>query len=145
MTRSRFSRRFVQRLVACCFLGLTIYPLEVASSEEPDPPPGPEDDEEMKPPGDCTKLVWRPLQKEVGRKCSTQGQKMECFNEDLCDTLTTKIGLFDGCINARQTIMNKCFRGGDKKHRGEVASYKTGKSNCELIHKTKCMNICREK
>lgn len=85
MTHSRFSRRFFQRLVACWFLGLTIYPLAVVSSEEPDPPPVPEDDEEMKPPGDCTKLVWRPLQKEVGRKCSTPGQKMECFNEDLCD------------------------------------------------------------
>jgi hypothetical protein len=144
MARLRFSRRFVRHLGACCFLGLIIYPQAVASSEEPDPPPGPEDDEELKPPGDCTKEVWRPLQKEVGRACSGSG-KMECYNEDLCDTLKDKIDRFTNCITARETIMTRCFRGGDKRHRDEVGRLKTGKSNCELIQRGKCPGACPKK
>ncbi len=70
---------------------------------------------------------------------------MECFNEDLCDTLKSKIDLFDGCINARQTIMDKCFRGGDKRHREEVDRYRTGKRNCESIQSKKCPGTCKDK
>ena len=117
--------------------------MTAAYSEEPDPPPGPEDDEEIKPPGDCTKEVWRPLQKAVGKACSGSG-RMECFNEQSCETLQNNINLFTNCINAREEIMNRCFRGGDKRHRGEVENLKTGRRNCETIQiLKKCPKTCR--
>jgi hypothetical protein len=80
------------------------------------------------PPGDCTKAVYRELNTAVGHACKSEN--MECTPEMDCVSLMTRWSLFERCIDARQTLMNRCFRGGDETHRITLRGYMRGQNRC---------------
>ncbi len=94
------------------------------------------DAESLKPPGDCTKEVFRTLNQAVGTACKSQ--PMRCDEDMDCPTLLARWDQFERCIQARNALMTQCFRGGDDSHKAKLADYTSGQTRClELIQK-KC-------
>lgn len=90
----------------------------------------------LSPPGDCTKEVFRALNQAVGNACKSQ--PMRCDEDMDCSTLLARWEQFERCINARKTLADRCFRGGDSEHKAKLADYVRGQSRClELLGK-KC-------
>lgn len=92
--------------------------------------------ESVQPPGDCSKEVFRELNQAVGVACKSQ--PMRCDEDMDCPTLLARWDQFGRCIQARKTLMDRCFRGGDSAHKSKLADYVAGQARClELIVK-KC-------
>jgi hypothetical protein len=91
---------------------------------------------ELPPPGDCTKDVWRDLTKAVGTACKTQS--MKCNANMSCADLTIQWNRFERCIDARRTLMNRCFRGGDRAHKESLIAYERGKAECTKLIRVRC-------
>jgi hypothetical protein len=51
----------------------------------------------------------------------------------LIDELESHRMRFVACINARETINNECFKGGDAKHIGHLQETKNGLKKCENL------------
>jgi hypothetical protein len=97
--------------------------------------------EPLSPPGDCTEAEHRELKQEVGRAC--KATSMKCYEQQDCATLIENWLKFQRCIDARLTIMNKCFRGGDKTHQDEIRNYRDGASTCSTIMiQNRCPQQC---
>ncbi|WP_368671677.1 hypothetical protein [Corallococcus carmarthensis] len=88
------------------------------------------------PPGDCTKDVWRDLSKAVGSACKTQS--MSCNATMSCVDLTVQWNRFENCIQARRTLMNRCFRGGDAEHKKVLEGYERGQARCTEFIRARC-------
>ncbi|WP_366934443.1 hypothetical protein [Corallococcus exiguus] len=99
-------------------------------------PQGRAEETELPPPGDCTKDVWRDLSKAVGTACKTQS--MNCDETMSCVDLTVRWNRFEQCIEARRTLMNRCFRGGDLAHKGALATYERGQAECTKLIRVRC-------
>src|SRR3712207_2911252 len=81
----------------------------VLACESFDAPPS-----SMKAPGDCTPEEHDQLRNAVNVECKRTPVK--CVSIQNCAVLRANWIQFQQCINARATIMNKCFRGGDDQH-----------------------------
>ncbi|RKH70204.1 hypothetical protein [Corallococcus aberystwythensis] len=90
----------------------------------------------LPPPGDCTKDVWRDLSKAVGTACKTQS--MSCNATMSCVDLTVQWNRFERCIQARRTLMNRCFRGGDAEHKSLLTDYERGQARCTEFIRVQC-------
>ncbi len=102
-------------------------------SSEPAPP--------QAPPGDCTAEQHRQLHEAVDLEC--KGKKLKCNATQSCDTLRDHFSQFQRCINARSTIMDRCFRGGDKKHQLRLAETESGAQEClRLMALKHCPPAC---
>ncbi|NRD61438.1 hypothetical protein HRD49_06705 [Corallococcus exiguus] len=99
-------------------------------------PQGRAEETELPPPGDCTNDVWRDLSKAVGTACKTQS--MNCDETMSCVDLTVRWNRFERCIEARRTLMNRCFRGGDLAHKGALATYERGQAECTKLIRVRC-------
>ncbi|MBZ4375255.1 hypothetical protein K8612_26665 [Corallococcus sp. AS-1-6] len=92
--------------------------------------------------GDCTKDVWRDLSKAVGSACKTQS--MSCNATMSCVDLTVQWNRFENCIQARRTLMNRCFRGGDAEHGRHPNSFGTsGGATGRTSHGRRCATMRR--
>ncbi|MGE6760915.1 hypothetical protein ACQKGO_23045 [Corallococcus interemptor] len=99
-------------------------------------PQGRAEETELPPPGDCTKDVWRDLSKAVGTACKTQS--MNCDETMSCLDLTIRWNRFERCIEARRTLMSRCFRGGDLAHKSALATYERGQAECTKLIRVRC-------
>ncbi|RKI04500.1 hypothetical protein D7Y27_09785 [Corallococcus sp. AB004] len=99
-------------------------------------PQGRAEETELPPPGDCAKDVWRDLSKAVGTACKTQS--MSCNATMSCVDLTVQWNRFEHCIQARRTLMNRCFRGGDAEHRSILEGYERGQARCTEFIRVRC-------
>jgi hypothetical protein len=72
----------------------------------------------MEPPGDCTERQHKVLKDAVTQNCKTPESARSCDPQrDVClDVVRAKIANVYRCIDARKTIMNTCYRGGDYIH-----------------------------
>ncbi len=68
---------------------------------------------DLEPPGDCTPEEHRDLQDRVDNAC---GAAFKCKVDDDIPTLSSKIGEHSRCIDARNRINKRCFRGGNPGH-----------------------------
>jgi hypothetical protein len=129
MANMRSWKALAYRLLASGSFGLAIVPLVL-----PAPPPGP-GQWDLKPPGDCTQEVHDELQAEVNKKCKDEEQgRYKCTNQKDCDTLKRNRDIFTGCIAARKTIMDRCFRKGNLGHQKALSDAERGLKKCnELI------------
>jgi hypothetical protein len=85
----------------------------------------------IRPPGDCTPERHAKLQMDVSRECRSKG--MRCEARQSCAQLLDNLGQFYRCIDARVSIMDECFRGGDQAHKDEVARYRVGADRCRQL------------
>lgn len=80
------------------------------------------------PPGDCDPALHSFLQAEVDVECSVP---RSCKGTDDCSTLVLKRAQRKICRDARVTINQLCFRGGDPTHRDEVDKEERGIRRCD--------------
>jgi hypothetical protein len=85
----------------------------------------------------CPPAETARLQAQVELLCKTG--KSKCIDTDTCPTLTGKMAALQACITARETIMNRCFGGGDAGHQNEVQQRKNGLRKCAAIYQRQCI------
>lgn len=71
--------------------------------------------------------LWRPL---PPVPVSFSSRSMGCTSMKDCSTLLSNWLRFEACIGARAALMDRCFRGGDQKHRDAQQQYKNGQAEC---------------
>lgn len=86
-------------------------------------------------PGDCTIGQHRRLQNNVNEKCKS---KRGCKGTDSCAELLEKQAKNSQCINARVTINNTCFKGGDAGHNDAVRQATNALIICQKFYTKKC-------
>lgn len=118
-------RAIGRSLVACALFGGILAPFATAWGEEDS------DNEKMKPPGDCTEKQLRNLKQIQKLACTGANEPKECLPSDTCDQLLTKRNNFMACKAARLSVMNICYRGGDKGHKTQVEQLANGQVKCE--------------
>lgn len=84
----------------------------------------------------CPPAETARLQAQVELLCKSG--KSKCIDTDTCPTLTGKMAALQACITARETIMNRCFGGGDAGHQNEVQQRKNGLRRCAAIYQRQC-------
>jgi hypothetical protein len=84
----------------------------------------------------CPPAETARLQAQVELLCKTG--KSKCIDTDTCPKLTAKMAALQACITARETIMNRCFGGGDAGHQNEVQQRKNGLRRCAAIYQRQC-------
>ena len=91
---------------------------------------------DLEPPGRCSVGEHRRLQDIVHAECRDVGRRA-CTTHDSCPTLYAKLDQNVACYNARQTINNRCFEGGDPGHRAAAEDALRAQNNCwtELVRK----------
>ncbi|HZI14265.1 MAG TPA: hypothetical protein VE153_28105 [Myxococcus sp.] len=92
--------------------------------------------ESLAPPGDCAKEVYRELTRLAGEACKTEG--MRCDESMSCQDLLARWSKFKRCIEARRTLMDRCFRGGDPAHKNVLATYEKGQARCTELINLRC-------
>ena len=141
MASTRFRSTWLRRLVACGIFGLLAVPFATAWSEE-----------KLDPPGDCTDKDYQDLKQKKKFACEFEGQAepKKCVEADSCFMLELKQNAFTACGDARQNLMDRCFRGGDSGHKNEVAKMKRASERCgnfrnarEECNKKKNFDKCR--
>ncbi|WP_373278996.1 RHS repeat-associated core domain-containing protein [Amantichitinum ursilacus] len=65
------------------------------------------------PPGDCNDDHYNHLKDKKGQSCD---QPRKCSPMDSCAVIRDKMNAGQSCVDARNNIMNQCFRGGDLAH-----------------------------
>ncbi|MDQ2773215.1 MAG: hypothetical protein M3Y54_22245 [Bacteroidota bacterium] len=90
------------------------------------------------PPSDCSPAVTAMLQKQVELMCKPKGMPSKCFDTDTCSLLLQKIAMTEACIEARRTINNQCFKGGDPGHQQAILERQNGIRKCEAIYLRQC-------
>lgn len=91
----------------------------------------------MKAPGDCTAEEHSQLQEAVEMQCKRIPSK--CISIQSCAVLRDNWLKMQKCIQARVTIMNKCFRGGDDNHQRALKNFQTGADKCwRYMEEKKC-------
>jgi len=124
MAWTHAEKMMVRRLVAGAAMGVVLIPFATAwSGPGQTKLPG----DGMTKPGDCTQSDYKALDETAGRLCRV---KRICENVTDCATLTQNIAFFQACIDARQALMDKCFRGGDFAHKKVVEAEEVGKKAC---------------
>jgi hypothetical protein len=111
-----------------------------------DPCPDPESN--CPKPGMCTWSDYRDLRSKVGPACKSS--KLTCVddwskddNEADCNELQRRKEQADKCATARDDLMQRCFKGGNSKHREERDNAKKARDWCqELSEYKKGKNIC---
>jgi len=104
----------------------------VLACESFDDPPS-----SLKAPGDCTPEEHDQLQNAVNVECKRT--PVRCVSLQSCAVLRANWLQFQHCINARANIMNKCFQGGDDRHKQALESTQTGANKCwRLMEEKKC-------
>ena len=86
---------------------------------------------EMAHAGSCSDQQREKLQSKVVDACKTTS--MRCLGTDNKATLNSKISQFSACINARKTINDTCFDGGDPGHKQAIIEVTNGRSNCQTL------------
>ncbi len=84
----------------------------------------------LQPPGGCTRREHEQLQQEVDNWC--KGSR-RCTRSQTPEQIQQNIQNNINCIAARNLINQKCFRGGDPNHRGELQSAINSLVNCQDI------------
>ncbi|MBO2012056.1 type VI secretion system tube protein TssD [Hymenobacter negativus] len=87
---------------------------------------------------DCTPAVTSMLQKQVDLMCKPQGVSSRCTDADSCPLLLQKIAMTEACIEARRTINNQCFRGGNAGHQRAIEERQNGIRKCQAIYLRQC-------
>ena len=87
---------------------------------------------------DCTPAVTSMLQKQVELMCKPQGVSSRCTDADSCPLLLQKIAMTEACIEARRTINNQCFRGGNAGHQRAIAERQNGIIRYQSIYLRQC-------
>ena len=87
------------------------------------------------PPGDCTESRHRELQDAVDAACKTVSRS--CNPSQSCAELSRRWSLNQACVDARQLIMDECFRGGDEGHRTRLAEEKRAVEKCRENYEKK--------
>lgn len=70
------------------------------------------------PPGDCSEDKYNHLKQKKQNSCNVEGGRT-CKLTDSCAIIADKIGINASCIDARNNVMNQCFRGGNLAHQLE--------------------------
>jgi hypothetical protein len=86
----------------------------------------------------CPPDVTAKLQLQVELMCNSKGVSSSCTKFDTCPALLEKIAIAESCIQARKTIMNQCFGGGDKIHKDQVENRERGVAKCRAIYERQC-------
>ena len=116
--------------VAAFILMLSLVPAALGAEPET---------KDLEAPGDCSKEEHRRLKAAVGEVCKSE--PMRCEGSMECPELMSRWSKFQNCIDARQTIMDKCFRGGDQRHKNALNQYKGGQEHCmQLMLDKKCVS-----
>ena len=90
-------------------------------------------------PGDCTMNTWRNLQADVNLYCKgVTFPAEECAPVDSCYVLLDKQEKYKRCADSRDTINNRCFRGGDAAHRAEANRIRVKEADCRRIYESQC-------
>ena len=84
----------------------------------------------------CPPAVRDALQRNVNQLC--KGEKTKCNIADPCVELETKMSKIMACIQARITINNVCYKGGDYGHNKQIGDRMNGFINCQAIYFPKC-------
>ena len=87
---------------------------------------------------DCSPAVTAMLQKQVELMCKPKGMPSKCFDTDACSLLLQKIAMTEACIEARRTVNNQCFKGGDPGHQQAILERQNGIRKCEAIYLRQC-------
>ena len=82
------------------------------------------------------KDVYRALNQAAGVACKTEG--MRCNEAMSCPELTIRWNRFQNRIQARRTLMERCFRGGDVAHKGVLATYEKRQARCTEFSRIRC-------
>lgn len=90
------------------------------------------------PSSDCPPDVTAMLQRQVELMCKPQGVSSKCFDTDSCSLLLQKIAMTEACIEARRTINNQCFKGGNAGHQRAIVERQNGIRRCEAIYLSQC-------
>lgn len=87
--------------------------------------------DEFEPPGDCTLRRHELLQRQVSRYCK---RNRACVPEMRgCNNLSQRIKLNVQCSNARRTVNQECFRGGDAGHLRAQEDATRAANNCRRM------------
>ncbi|MBI2787405.1 MAG: hypothetical protein HYX59_01870 [Elusimicrobia bacterium] len=73
----------------------------------------------LAPPGRCTKVRWKALDVDAGRKCTRPRSCSDVERFD-CVELRLRRQRNEECASARKLIMDECFDGGDDIHKKEL-------------------------
>jgi hypothetical protein len=83
---------------------------------------------QLQPPGDCSAEIHQSLQRRVKAKCNLV---RTCDNvTGNCRKMQQRRRINQQCINARQAINNRCYRGGDAGHQKAVREASNAANNC---------------
>jgi hypothetical protein len=97
------------------------------------PPPQPK-----KPEGDCTKARHAELQAEVDKNCQPPTGATKCKyaqrGEIPCEYYKDMVKKFAECWEARKTINNECYGGGDDGHKEQAENARKGAERCQKIY-----------
>lgn len=78
--------------------------------------------------GNCDPNEHKDLQDRVENAC---GAAKRCEISDTIDVLNSKIGKISSCINSRRTINDRCYNGGDIKHKQSIDERINSINNCK--------------
>ncbi len=88
-------------------------------------------------PGDCTEEQHAALQDAVNAAC--KGRPRACKGNQDCDTLRDNYDRSKQCADARDTVNNVCYGGGDDDHRKAADEARKALDNClYFMRKKKC-------
>jgi len=85
--------------------------------------------EGMEPPGDCNESHYNHLKNEVNITCKPRPKS--CQPSDSCSSVEQRIDIFSACADARKTIMDECFRSGDRRHQKEYTRTRADADQCK--------------
>ena len=88
------------------------------------------------PQGDCTPEQHRSLQNQVNSECKVG--KRACNRLQDCMILLENLAKNQRCADARGSINNTCFRGGDEAHRRALTDALNAAANCSKIIDEQC-------
>jgi len=84
--------------------------------------------EGLAPPGDCGQGYYDFLKEQKELICN---QPRACSKSlGNCSDIISNLALNNACVKARDDVMKKCFRGGDKRHQKERESARKSVTNC---------------
>ncbi len=95
-------------------------------------------DDDLEIPGDCTKIRWKELDVQVGRKCKSLPRSCLDVAKADCVELRERLLRNNECVAARRQLMNECFRGGDPIHKRLLNGENEVLKLCEERLKDEC-------
>lgn len=81
-------------------------------------------------PSPCSEATRRVLQANVNFLCKGPASGRRCHIGMTCREISGNMVKFQACARARQTLMDRCFNGGDEKHQDKADDYRRAAGRC---------------